>query len=229
MNILFFLLEAGPSPPLIPFVVIGTGILCYLMYLAAKLLDKYDNNPEALKAIECLKFQARKRDGGVVKDGVSRLTPELTFRHDDGTFTVSMHKGGKGVPSVTYVTFETKLFPDKNFRIASKKFKAVVSFSRIKDFYSDLCLKYELEGNSSAFIGNLLTREIQNDLMQYQQGLELRFGFHRSVIYTLKPAPGRFYLLSDNFRVENKDYDRLIETTIKIYEQLKIMTWQQVK
>ena len=226
MNILIFLLEANPSFPLIPFVIIGSPIICYLMYLAAKQLDKYDNNPQALKAIECLKVQAEKR-GGVIKVGDSRLTPELTFRRDDAIVTVSLHRGGRSVPSVTYVAFQTNSFPDENFRIASKKFKAFVSFTRVKDFYSDLCGKYEVEGSGSAFVRNVLTAEIQNDLMKYEQGLEVRFGYHRSAVFTLKPVPGQFYLLSDKFRVENEDYDRLIETTVKFYERLKIMATEE--
>jgi len=225
MNILISLLAGFPFAALPVFIVVG-GWLVYL--LTTKLLGIHPTpSPELIKAGACLERQAVKRHGAMKNADFGRQ-PELTFRYDDTIFIVSLHKGTKYISPGAYATFQTNSFPDKNFRIASKKFKATISFTRVKDFYSDLCGKYEVEGSGSAFIRNVLTAEIQIDLMEYEQSLEVRFGNHRSAVYALKPTPGRFYLLSDDFKAEDEDYDRLIETTVKFYERLKFMAAAEI-
>ncbi len=150
--------------------------------------------------------------------------PELTFRYDDSEFVVSVNEGGKGHPRITFVTFPTKFFPDKNFRIAGGSFKALVSFSRIKSFTGDVCRQYDLEGDNVVFISNLLTQEIQTDLLEYEKATEARFGMRVGVKAALKPAPGRFYLSTEGFKVETEDYNRLIGTALKFYDRLKTMS-----
>lgn len=225
MNYSIVLLAAdswSSSAPLFLFIIIGSIVLCGLMFLAMKQLDKHDKDPKRLQAIECLNAQAQRR-GGFVKDGASELTPELIFRHDDRDFTVSLRKGAKHLPNFTFVAFQTDWFPDSNFRIASKKFKALISLTRIKDFHGVLDGKYEVEGNDAAFVRAILIEEIQIDLLKYEEATEIRFGDHVGVSYNLKPIPGRFYLSSENYQTEDKDYYRLIETTVKFYERLKLL------
>ena len=224
MNILILLLAGFPFAALPVFIVVG-GWFLYL--LITKLLGIHPTpSPEMIKAGACLERQAVKRHG-VVKNNDFGRQPELTFPYDDTIFTVSLHTGTKWISPGAYATFQTNSFPDENFRIASKKFKATISFTRVKDFNGDLCGKYEFEGSGSAFIHRVLTAGIQIDLMEYEPSLEVRFGNHRSAVHALKPTPGRFYLSSDDFKAEDEDYDRLIETTVKFYERLKVMAAEE--
>ncbi len=228
MNELFLLTN---NFPLVPFLllILAVGIGFYfLMFKSWKVLDEQTAPPpELLKASECLKIQALERDGVMKNDAFGRK-PELTFRYDDGEFIVSVNEGGKGHPRITFVTFQTKFVPNENFRIASGSFKALISFSKIKSFHGDVCRKYDLEGDDGGFIKNLLTQEVQTDLLEYEKATEARFGMHVGVKNALKPAPGRFYLTTEGFKVETEDYNRLIETAFKFYDRLKMMSEAQV-
>ena len=224
MNALFLLINDFPLFPFLIFVLAG-GIGIYLLMLkSSKLLDEHTTPPpELTKAGECLQIQALERQGVLKNDAFGRQ-PELTFRRADCEFVVSVNEGGKGHPRITFVTFQTEFFPDANFRIASGKFKALFSFSRIKSFSGEISRKYDLEGSDGVFIGNLLSREIQIDLLEYEKAAEVRFGMHVGVKQALKPAAGRFYLSTEGFKVEAEDYDRLIETAFKFYDRLKTMS-----
>ena len=222
MNILILRLVAFSDGGFVYILIPVAVVIFLIMMLGWKLIEKIDTEPEARKARESFETQALKRQG-IVKDDASGLKPELSFRHDGSEFSVSIREGGKGDPRVTFVSFQTELFPEVSFRIASGKFKALISRTRIKDFDGDLCRHYQLEGNDAAFINSLLTQEIQDDLLEYQTATEVRFGMHTGVKLALKPGSGRFYLSTEGFQVEDKDYNRLIETTVKVYERLKIM------
>ena len=227
MNALFLLINDFPLVPFFIFALAGGVGIYLLMVISRKILDEHTAPPpELTKAGDCLKIQALERQGVMKNDAFGRQ-PELTFRRADCEFVVSVNEGGKGHPRITFVTFQTEFFTDVNYRIASQKFKALFSFSRIKSFSGEISRKYDLEGSDGVFIGNLLSQEIQIDLLKYEKATEVRFGMHVGVQRALKPSAGRFYLSTEGFKVEAEDYDCLIETAFKFYDRLKTMSAAQ--
>lgn len=223
MNALILLFAGFPFAALPVFILVG-GWLLYL--LATKLSGARPTPaPEMIKAGACLERQAIKRHG-VMKNG-DFGQPELMFSCNDIEISVSVLEGNRSSPRLTFATFQTDFFPDRNFRIASGKFKAVISSSKIKNFSGAANREYDFEGDDGNLINRLMTEEIQNNLLEYQPAAEVRFGAHVGVKYALKPAAGRFYLSTDGFQIEDEDYDRLIETTVKFYERLKVMAAEE--
>ena len=223
MNALILLAGGVPFPVLLVFIALGGGLFYFLISQAQVLVRKYSTPaPELVKVGACLERQAAKRGGAVKSDEYGQ--PKLTFRDDDAEFSVSVLEGSsRSDMCVTFATFQTDFFPDRDFRIASGQFKVLVSFTRIKNFSGAASRKYDFEGSDGEFIKHLMTEEIQNNLLDYQPATEVRFGTHAGIKYALKPAAGRFYLSTEGFQIEDEYYDRLIETTVEFYERLKIM------
>ncbi len=223
--ILFFIMFAEFSIIPVMVIALAAGIVFYFIIVVVNnTIEKDAPLPcKIKKAIECLTVQAVKHSG-VMKEGVSARKPIMVFVFDETEFSVSIDEGSKGNPSVTFATFQSTFFADKNFRLASKEFKAVFSFSRIKTIVSRLSPEFGFEGNDANFIKKVLTPEVESDLLKFGKATEVRFGNHTGVKYSHKSNPSRLYICVDGIESEDAGYDRLIETTLAIYMRLKAMT-----
>lgn len=114
------------------------------MVMGWKLVERISTKPAAHQSGEYLKMQAEKRAGTMNKDH-SGLAPGFSFRHDAAEITVAIAEGGRGTPRLTYAAFQTGFFPDWNFRISSRHFKALISFSRIKNIPGKLIHEFDFE------------------------------------------------------------------------------------
>ncbi len=128
------------------FVLVGSVafISIFLVIELGKRMARHKDST-SLKAWECLEKQALKRNGVIAVDEET-LRTELSFSHDEIEIAVSILSGRD---FATYATFQCDFFPDKDFRFASKRFRALINSSRTEKFSGDLLPGFGVEGNSS--------------------------------------------------------------------------------
>jgi hypothetical protein len=87
---------------------------------------------------------------------------------------------------------------------------------------------FVVQSNDEPFIRFLLTEEIKNELLRYQDGLEIVFGRidlknSLSSSSAIDQGPGCFFLALKKIATDDGDYDALIETSIRFHERMKGM------
>lgn len=191
-----------------------------VLLLGAAIIFRIWVNRKGHRATECLRRQVLKRSG-------TFSNKTLSFAHEDVAIDVSWSFGRENLSDYTYVMLRTNYFPDKNFRIVSKNKQSFFEMA----FGSPNLLMLEgfvVQSNDEPFIRFLLTEEIKDDLLRYQQGLEIVFGRidlknSLSSSSAIDQDPGCFFFALKKIATDDRDYDALIETSIRFHERLKGM------
>jgi hypothetical protein len=175
------------------------------------------------QADNCLIRQVQKRNGRFSDD-------TLAFSYRDTEIKVSRSAGSRGIPAFLFATFQTNVFPTSTLRIISNNMRSVADLV-MGSTYWDFLEGFSIYSNDEPFMSDLLSEEIQKDLLAYDKGLEIVFGKLGARDHFTSPlgsmgykhSPGLFFFSVFKSATEDSDYDALIETTIMFYERLKSM------
>lgn len=193
-------------------------VACFVLVLGVAIIIRIWVHRKGHRATECLRRQVPKRSGTI-------SDKTLSFAHEDVAIDVSWSFGSENLPHYTFVMLRTNYFPDQNFRIVSKNKR---SFFDMAFGSTDLLILkgFVVQSNDHPFIRSLLTQEIKDDLLQYQQGLEIVFGridLKNRLGSGFRHSPGCFFFALYKIATDDSDYDALIETSLRFHERLKAM------
>ncbi len=204
-----------------------------ILIIAAVFFISWKINQKKKETIaECLKRQAIKRNG-LVKPSFLAY-PRLSFRHLDTDILVSAMSdgilGSRSRSSQTYVSFYLPGSSDNWFDIRNKPmrkvFDRVFGMEDIQIENPEFDVRFTVHASDAMFIQTLLTRELQERILQFSHGKE------PYVQYTMKTLfkDGRLVFgkkqpcLSVSVRktvTEEEEYDRLIEIALMFHDRLR--------
>lgn len=167
---------------------------------------------------EFLERQTQKRNGTMIEGGLLYY-PRLILQHEQTKITVSFIPGGGTRfrrPDLTYAQFHLSRRSENFFRIIRKSnsiqflIDEVLGVQGIPIGNHRFDNLFIVKSNNEDFIYNVLTHEIQENLMIYSdQNIDIKF---RDALFVLA-IPGIV-------RTEEL-YDKIITTTILFYNRLK--------
>jgi hypothetical protein len=212
--------EAAPGSPLLIVVAVVGGLLLALVFL-------YFRNRQGRSAIEFLRGQALKRHGKMDVD--NRL---MSFDYHGAEINVAWSFGRDysktGGPSFVYAMFQAKLFPDFSLTIVNNKGGSIAERT-LRPRGIDICEDLTVTSNNESLVRELLTPDMQHNLLSYRRRLEIELGDAKVRLGSaigFEHGPGRFLLRLFNASAKEADYDAVIDTTIMFYDKLKSLAAQ---
>ncbi len=202
--------------------------ILWVLFAIAAIVGLYFYQKDSKKISAVFKRQALQRTGSI--KNVFASYPQLSFRHRDVDIFVSAGDGENG--SFTYARFYTTVFPNYcSFRITSRSRLTIVMETRrelkkVKIDRAEFDNKFIIRAKEEEFIRSLLTPEIQIKLLELgkRHGLEVRFLNDKLSKTEDSVEKFRFDIIVEHLLIEDQDYERLIEATIMLYEQMKKLT-----